>query len=208
VNRDICEIKIRAFSQQRLTGKLGERIGETVSEVQSCRVSTLSVPTPGRADKVGLVGVYRYDLEIGTNHEEIELAARGLAQSAFENDSSFENTSGGYQAASGCSDGIEEFLTLRFREKDGCKGGGINHHMGWSAGKSVVVVAQDLVRSAGIQDGQLVNATQDLLQLAGEDLTSALMLEPFQAFFQGLLNRRRQRLSGLSGDLAGQAFGL
>ena len=70
----------------------------------------------------------------------------------------------------------------------------------------MVVVTEDLVGSAGIQDGQLVNAAQDLLQLAGEDMTSTLMLEPFQAFFQGLLNRARQGLSGLSGDLAGQVI--
>jgi len=153
VDRDICEIKIRAFSQQRLTGKLGERVGETVSEVQSRGVSTLSVLTPGRAGKVDLIGVYGYDLEIGSDHEEIKLAARGLAQSCFENDSSFEQAGSGDQAASGCSDGVEEFLTLRFREKDGCQGGRINDHIGGSTGKSVVVVTEDLVRSAGIQDG-------------------------------------------------------
>jgi len=40
--------------------------------------------------EISLFRIHGYDLEIGTNNEEIEFSASGLSLSAFENDSSFE----------------------------------------------------------------------------------------------------------------------
>lgn len=81
-------------------------------------MSALPVLPPGRAGQLCLLGVYRYDLEIGANHEEIELSTGGLALSSFENDSSFEDARRRYQAASSLSDGIEESPALWFGEEN------------------------------------------------------------------------------------------
>jgi hypothetical protein len=68
----------------------------------------------------------------------------------------------------------------------------------------MLVVAKDFLRSTGIQNRQLIHALKNVFQLAGHNLTSALLPESFKAFFQGLLDRGRQRLSGLGCDLSGQ----
>ena len=52
--------------------------------------ATFSVFAPGGAGEVGLFGVHRHDLEIGSDDEEIEFAAGGFTLSSFEDDSSFE----------------------------------------------------------------------------------------------------------------------
>jgi len=78
----------------------------------------LSIFSPGGASEIGLFGVDGDDLKIGTNHEEIELAAGGFALPGFNDDSSFKHTRGRHEATSGCGDGVEKCLALRFGEKD------------------------------------------------------------------------------------------
>jgi hypothetical protein len=70
----------------------------------------------------------------------------------------------------------------------------------------VFVVAENLVWTTRIENGQLVDTAQDFLQLACENLSPALAPETVQAFFQGLLNGTGQGFSGLRGNLASQAL--
>jgi hypothetical protein len=70
----------------------------------------------------------------------------------------------------------------------------------------VLIVAQGFVRTAGIENRQLVYAAKDFLQLAGEDLTPALLLEPVKAFFEGFLDGSGQGLSGPFGEFASEMF--
>ena len=77
-----------------------------------------------------------------------------------------------------------------------------------STGESVLVVAQDFVGAAGVQNRQLVYAPKYFLQLAGEYLASTFAPDPIQALLQGLLDRPSQGFSSLRGDLPRQALHL
>ena len=70
-------------------------------------MSAFSILAPCGAGEVGLFGLDGYDLQMGTNHEQIELAARRFALSGLKDDSSFEHARSGYQPTSCCSDGRE-----------------------------------------------------------------------------------------------------
>jgi hypothetical protein len=163
-------------------------------------VPAFPIFAPCRAREISLFGVYRYDLQIGTDDEEIEFAASSFALPGFKDKSSFEHARGRYQAASGCGDGGEEFLTLRFGEEDRCERRSVNDHICRLTGKPVFVVAKDLVWGAGVQNGQLVDAAKDFLQLARKNLTMALIPEPIESLFQRLLDCSRYGLSGLGCD--------
>lgn len=63
---------------------------------------------PRRASEIGLLGINRHDLKIGTNHEEIELTTSGIALPSFEYHSSFKDARGRYQATFGIGDGMQE----------------------------------------------------------------------------------------------------
>jgi hypothetical protein len=69
--------------------------------------------------------------------------------------------------------------------------------------KPVLIVSKDFVCTAGIQNGQLIHAMENFLQLAGEGPTSPMLLKPVEAFFQGLFDGGRQRLARLCRDLSG-----
>ncbi len=169
-------------------------------------MAAFSVFAPGGAGEIGLFGVYRRDLEIGADDEEVELAARCFALPGFEDDSSFEHARGGYQAGSRSGDGSEEFLALRLAEKDGRESGRVDDHIRRSTGKPVLVVAQDFVCGARIENGQLVDAAKDFLQLVRKNLTSALVPKPRKTLFQGSLDSASQGFSSLGSDLPRQTF--
>jgi hypothetical protein len=59
---------------------------------------------------------------------------------------------------------------------------------GRSFWESSFVVSDDFVRSAGIQNGQLIDAVKNVFQLAYDDMTSPLLAEALKTFFQGLLD--------------------
>jgi hypothetical protein len=104
-------------------------------------------------------------------------------------------------------------LTLWFAEKNGGKSGCVNYHILPiiilpSLWKPMLIVAKDFIRSAGIQNRQLIHPPKNVFQLAGHNLTSALLPESFKAFFQGFLDRGCQGLSGLGCDLSGQPLSL
>ena len=79
----IREAETSSLRQQWFAGEFGEGVGETVTKIEGRWVAALSVFAPGGAGNVGLFGVYGYDLEIGTNHEEIELAAGSVSLPSF-----------------------------------------------------------------------------------------------------------------------------
>jgi hypothetical protein len=173
-------------------------------------VTAFSVFTPCGAGKVGLFGVYGHDLQAGANHEEIEFASGSFAPPSLENDPGFEDCSRRDQAIRGCSDGIEKSLALGFGEKDCGEGGSIDDHgcrcLSCLARKPVLVVAEDFVWRAGIQNRKLIHTPEDFFQLAGNDASSALLLEPVEAFLQGFLNGSSQGFPGSFGDLTGEAL--
>jgi hypothetical protein len=65
------------------------------------------------------------------------------------------------------------------------------------------VVAEDFVGAAGIQDRKLVDAAKNFFELARENVSSTLLLEPIESFFEGFLDGAGQGLPGLLGDFAG-----
>ena len=68
------------------------------------------------------------------------------------------------------------------------------------------VVAKDFVWRAGVQNGKLVHAAKDFLQLTAEDLASSLPFEPLKAFLKSFLDGTGQGFSSPGGDFSGQAF--
>jgi hypothetical protein len=216
-DRDIGETEICSLGQQRLTSGFGQGVGEAVSEIQGGGVAALAVLAPGGAGEVGLFGVYGYDLKIRAEHEEIELASSGFTATGFENDSGFEHGGGGDEAGFGGDDVGEEALTFWFVEKNGDEGRGINNHGPFglcpffglpraSIWKPVIVVAEDLVLWPWIKDGHRVHVAKNVIQLAGQDLGAALVLEPVQTFLQGSQDGPGQGFAGLGRDLPSQAF--
>jgi hypothetical protein len=214
---DIGETEICSFRQQRLAGGLGQGVRETVTKIQGRGMAAFSVFAPGGAGEVGLFGVYGYDLKIRADHEEVELASSGFAAADFENDSGFEHSGGGDEAGLGSDDVGEEALTFRFAEKNGDEGRGINNHAvsglcaffgppRASIWKPVIVIAEDFVFWPRVEDWHRVYATKDVVQLAGQNLGAALVLEPVQTLLQGGQDGPGQGFAGLDRDLSSQAL--
>ena len=215
---DIGETEICSLGEQRLAGGLGQGIGEAVTKIQRGGVAAFSVFAPGGAGEIGLFGVYGYDLEIGADDEEIELASSGFAATGFENDSSFEQSGDGDEAGFGRNDVGEKALTFRLAEKNGDEGRGINDHGQFclcpffgppraSVWKPVIVVAEDFVFWPRVKDGHRVYAAKNVIQLAGQDLGAALVFEPVQTLLQGSQDGPGKGFAGLGRDLPGQALG-
>jgi hypothetical protein len=66
----------------------------------------------------------------------------------------------------------------------------------------VLVVPENLVGGAGIQHRQLVNSSQNLFELARENLTPALIPKPLKSFLKRLLDRSRYGFAGLGRDFS------
>lgn len=180
-------------------------------------MAAFSVGAPGGAGEIGLLGVYGYDLEIGTDDEEIELASSGFTAAGFKDDSGFEHSGGGDEAGFGSDDVGEEGLTFGFAEKNGDEGRGINDHAvsglcpvfgpaRVSIWKPVIVVAEDFVLWPRIEHWHRVHAAEDVIQSAGQGLGAALVLEPVQTLLQGGQDGPGQGFSGLGRDLPSQSF--
>ena len=82
-------------------------------------MAAFSIFAPRGASNVSLLGVYGYDLEIGPDNEEVELAAGGFALSALENHSCFKCGRCRQKAILGRRDGLQKRFSFRFDEEDG-----------------------------------------------------------------------------------------
>jgi hypothetical protein len=180
-------------------------------------MATFSVSAPGRAGELSLFGVYGDDLKISSDDEEIKLASSGFTAAGFEDYSGFEHSGGGDEAGFGSNDVVEEALTLWFAEKNGDERRGINDHglsglrlvLGLpqaSIWKPVIVVAEDFVLWPSIKHGHRVHAAKDVIQLAGQDLGTTLVLEPGQTLLQGGQDGPGQGFAGLGRDLSSHTF--
>jgi len=67
-----------------------QRVGKTVSKIEARGVAAFPILAPGRSGEINLFGVDWYDLQIGTDDEEIKFSASGFALSGFKDDSCFK----------------------------------------------------------------------------------------------------------------------
>jgi hypothetical protein len=205
-DHDVRLTEVGALGEYWFAGRFGQGIYQAVAEIEGGGVVTFSVSAPRGTSEVGLFGVHGDDLQTRADDEEIELAAGGFPLPGFQNDSSFEHSAGGDQARSGSGNRGEKFLTFRLGEENGSEGGRVDNHLGL-AREAVLVVAHNFVRRTGIEDWQSIHAAEDLLELTGEDMAPALLLEPVQAFFESLLDGPGQRFTSPFGNFARQPFG-
>src|SRR5579864_8996919 len=77
-----------------------------------------------------------------------------------------------------------------------------------SAGDSVLVVAENLIFSTGVERGESIDPAQYVFKLRRKDASPALLLESLPSLFQGYFKGPSQGLPSLGGDLANQTFGM
>ena len=70
----------------------------------------------------------------------------------------------------------------------------------------MVVVPENLIRNARIEDRQLIDPQEYVFQLRDHELLTTFDLQSFQSFLERLLNRACERLARLGRDFACQAF--
>jgi hypothetical protein len=145
---------------------VGESIREAVTEVQCGGMASLAVLAPRGAGDLGLRRVDRNDFELGVMEKELEFAGSGFAEARFEDNAGLDDGSRGDEAGVGGGDEGEEDVTLGLVEEDGDEGGGVDDHRAL-LGQAVLVVAEDVVFGAPIEDGKGVDAADDFTQALG-----------------------------------------
>jgi hypothetical protein len=148
-------------------------------------MAPFAVSAPCGAGGIGLCGVNRDDFELGVVEEELEFAGSGFAEARFEDDSGLDDGGRGDETNVGRGDPGEEEVALGLVEEDGDDGRGVDDHRAL-LGQAVLVVAQDVVFGAPIEDGEGVDAVDDLIQALGAQPDGVALAQAGEALFEGM----------------------
>ena len=95
---DIGQREVPPFEQQRLAGRLRQRVGEAVAKVQSRRVVAFAEPPPGPTGGLRMVRGDRLQLDRRLFQEEVKLVPGCGATATLEDDGRLQEAGGRYAA--------------------------------------------------------------------------------------------------------------
>jgi len=96
---DVCLAEVVSLEQQRLAGHLGERVGETVTEIQPCLVAALAEIVEGLAGDMRLFDGEGLDGDARPAEEHVALADGLGPDLSLYDDGEFEEVPGADDAA-------------------------------------------------------------------------------------------------------------
>ncbi len=83
---NVSQGKIPALEKKRLAAQFSERIGEAISEIQSCGMIALAETPPSPTSGVGMFARYRNQLDFGSGQESIKfVSGRHPAPALYNN---------------------------------------------------------------------------------------------------------------------------
>src|SRR5207249_9130187 len=96
---DVCLAEVVSLEQHRLAGRLGERVGETVAEIQPCLVAALAEIVKGLAGDMRLFDGEGLDGDARPAEEHVALADGLGPDLSLYDDGEFEEVPGADDAA-------------------------------------------------------------------------------------------------------------
>ena len=151
-----------------------------------------------------VLDVHRDDLNSRATEEMIEVAQSFGAVSGLDDDGDLDERRDGHQACISGLDCFDEGTPFGFALKDSNESRRVDDHL---ARETVLVVAENLVRRSGVEDGQVGAVLGDGLEIIRQAPSRALASNTREAIAQGLGHRFGLRFAGLSGQLGRQSFG-
>lgn len=128
--RDIRSAEVLPLKQERLSGRLCERVSETIAEVQSGRMTAFPEVEKGLPRQVGVLDGDWLDDNLSAAKENIALTAGIRANLSFDHHCKLHKIGGADAADVGVMD--DPYITVGFglSEKDGRECGGVENHFG------------------------------------------------------------------------------
>ena len=157
---------------------------------------SLSKAAERAARHFAVFGVDWYELDACPADEVIQVAQSFRAVSRVDDDGDLEERGDRHQASISGLDGFDEGTPFGLALQDGNERRRVDDHL---TRQPVLVVAENLVRGSGVEDGQAGAVLGDGLEFVRQSSASALAPHARQAIAQGLGHGFDLGFAGLSG---------
>src|SRR5688572_318823 len=201
---DIGMHEIVSFEEERLSRRERERVREAVAEIQACAMPSLSEAAECAARQLAVLRVDWYELDACPTDEVIQVSQALGAVSRFDDDGDLDERGDGHQASISGLDCFDEGTPFGFALQDGNERRRVDDHL---ARQTVLVIAENLVRGSGVEDGQVGAVLRNGLELISQSPTRALAPNARKAIAERLGHRFGLGFAGLSAQLGREPLG-
>ena len=191
------------FEKERLSGRDRERVREAVAVVQAGAMPSFSESAERAARHLAVFRVDWYDLDSCSPDEVIQVTQSFGAVSRLDDDGDLDERGDRHQARIGGLNGFDEGTPFGFALQDGNKCGCVDDQL---ARQTVLVVAENLVRGSGVENGQVGAMLRDGLEFIRQSAARPLPPHAREAIAESFGHRFGLGFAGLSGQLSRQPF--
>ena len=154
--------EIVPFEEEGLSRRDREGIREAVAVVQAGAMPSLPEAAERPTRQVAVFGVHWDKLDACPADEVIQVAQSFGAVSSLDDDGDLDERGDRHQARIGGLDGFDEDTPIGLALQDGDQGRRVDDHL---ARQPVLVVAENLVRESGVENGQVGAVLRNGLEL-------------------------------------------